>query len=193
MVLPLSFYQQEDVLSISKQLLGKVICSNIDECFVSGIICETEAYAGVKDKASHAYGNRRTARTEVMYSSGGYSYVYLCYGIHHLLNVVTNHQDVPHAILIRGIFPLEGKKIIQQRRKLKALSKNSCIGPGKVSQALGVTLSHNRQTYTKKNKLWIEDRSIEVDEQKILVGPRVGVDYAGEDASLPYRFQYAHF
>ena len=100
------FYLQEDVMAISKQLLGKYLFTNINNRVTAGIITETEAYAGITDKASHAYNNRRTKRTEVMFAAGGVCYVYLCYGIHHLFNIVTNQKDVPHAILIRAITPM---------------------------------------------------------------------------------------
>src|SRR5262245_49210922 len=98
--LPLSFFEGEDVVQIARDLLGKILATNFDRQFTSGRIVETEAYAGIVDRASHAYGGRRTARTEIMYRGGGTAYVYLCYGIHHLFNIVTNAVDVPHAILI---------------------------------------------------------------------------------------------
>lgn len=189
MRIPTSFFLQKDVVSLSKQLIGKVLCSNIDGEYASGIITETEAYNGVIDKASHAYNNRRTSRTEVMYSKGGVSYVYLCYGIHYLFNVVSNETDIPHAVLIRGILPLEGITIIQQRRNLKRWDKKACIGPGKVSQALGINKTHNAISLN-EDIIWLEDRKIKVLENEIIAGPRVGVDYAEEDALLPYRFQY---
>ncbi len=112
------FYQREDVLSISRELLGKILCTNFDGKFTNGMIVETEAYAGETDHASHAYGGRRTNRTETMYSPGGTAYVYLCYGIHHLFNVVTNAEDNPHAILIRAIEPIKGIESMLQRRNM---------------------------------------------------------------------------
>ena len=111
------FYQRDDVLLISHELLGKVLCTNFHGKLTSGIIVETEAYAGITDKASHAYGGRRTKRTKTMYASGGTAYVYLCYGIHHLFNIVTNKENIPHAVLIRAIQPRVGIDIILQRRK----------------------------------------------------------------------------
>lgn len=186
MILNNDWYQREDVIQLSKELLGKVLCTNINGEFTSGIIVETEAYAGISDKASHAYGGKRTPRTEVMYAEGGVAYVYLCYGIHKLFNIITNKKDVPHAILIRGIEPLEGRSIILQRRKVKS-EKNIGIGPGKVSQALAIDMQHNK-TDLQSSALWIEDRGIKIPEKAILSGPRIGIDYAGEDAKLPYRF-----
>lgn len=189
MKLPKDFYLQKDVLSVSQELIGKVLCTRMQGEFTSGIITETEAYAGVNDKASHAYGNRRTRRTETMYRQGGVSYVYLCYGIHHLLNVVTNSRDIPHAVLIRGIHPLQGKQTILKRRAVKNPGKDLCSGPGKVSQALGVKTKHDN-TSLLGNTIWIEDKNISVSSENIKTTPRIGVDYAGEDALLPYRFLY---
>src|ERR1700739_2187259 len=120
-----SFYLQEDVVLVAKDLLGKGLCTHINGKFTSGIITETEAYAGVFDKASHAFGGKRTPRNENMYARGGTLYVYLCYGIHHLFNVVTNNEDIPHAVLIRAIKPLEGIETILKRRKQKTLAKNT--------------------------------------------------------------------
>lgn len=197
MKLEKDFYLREDVVRISKELLGKYLFTKIDGKLCAGIITETEAYAGAIDKASHAYNNRRTNRTEIMFAEGGVSYVYLCYGIHHLFNVVTNYKDEPHAVLIRAIQPVEGIKTILERRKLEAgkstieqvLSGKKKIagGPGTVSQALGIQTKHTGLDLT-RNIIWIEDKNIQVKAKDIIIGPRVGVDYAGEDAKLPYRF-----
>ena len=138
MKLPKSFYTREDVVTISKELLGKYLFTKINRTITGGIITETEAYAGVIDRASHAYNDRRTARTEVMYMEGGVAYVYLCYGIHHLFNIVTNVKDVPHAILIRAIYPIEGTKTMLKRRKKESADLKFTIGPGSMSEALGI-------------------------------------------------------
>jgi DNA-3-methyladenine glycosylase len=106
--LPSEFYIRTDVVQVARDLLGKVLYTSFNHEITAGIIIETEAYAGVTDKASHAYNNRRTARTEIMYRTGGTAYVYLCYGIHSLFNIVTSVEDNPHAVLIRGIEPLHG-------------------------------------------------------------------------------------
>ncbi len=187
MKLPLSYYLNEDVVFLAKDLIGKVLCTSIEGEYTSGIITETEAYAGVNDKASHAYGNRFTERTKTMYEQGGISYVYLCYGIHHLFNVVSNTEGVPHAILIRGIQALEGIKIIKKRRNLNQLNFKSCIGPGKASQALRISTKYNASSLL-SDQIWIEDRAIEINDNDIKCGPRIGIDYAEEDALLPYRF-----
>ena len=185
-MLKASYYLNTDVVFLAKDLIGKTLCTRINNKLTCGIITETEAYAGVTDKASHAYGGRRTNRTETMYSKGGVSYVYLCYGIHRLFNIVTNTKDIPHAILIRAIYPTKGLEEIVKRRGAK-LSNNLCVGPGKVSQALGIDLMHNNLYLTGK-EIWLQDDQVKINENDIQTGPRIGVDYAGEDAKQPYRF-----
>jgi DNA-3-methyladenine glycosylase len=182
--LPASFYRRDDVVTVAKELLGKVLYTSFEKQVTAGMIIETEAYNGVHDKACHAYGGRRTARTEVMYSPGGVTYVYLCYGMHQLLNVVTGPQDIPSAVLIRALMPLEGIEIMQARRNKRQLL---AAGPGTVSQALGISKKHNGYSL-RSHEIWIEDQRQEVG--LIQAGPRVGVDYAQEDALLPYRFWY---
>ena len=193
-ILHRSYYLNSDVVFLARDLLGKHLVTQFDEKLTSGMIVETEAYAGVTDKASHAYGDRRTARTEVMYKTGGTAYVYFCYGVHSLFNIVTNMEGIPHAILIRGIIPSEGTDIMLQRTGKASLSKKFGIGPGNVSKALGIHYSQTGLDLTKKPLtkteigIWIEDRGFVVDPGKILVTTRIGVQYAGEDAALPYRF-----
>ncbi len=181
-----SYYLNPDVVFLAKDLIGKTLCTRINNVLTCGIITETEAYNGVIDKASHAYGERRTNRTETMYSKGGVSYVYLCYGIHRLFNIITNSNGTPHAVLIRAIYPTKGIEEIVKRRGLK-FSDKLCVGPGKVSQALGIDLIHNAISLTGK-EIWLQDDHIHINSKDIQVGPRIGVDYAGEDAKLPYRF-----
>jgi len=185
-MLKASYYLNPDVVALAKDLIGKTLCTRINGILTCGIITETEAYAGVNDKASHAYNGRRTNRTETMYSKGGVSYVYLCYGIHKLFNIVTNVKDTPHAILVRGIYPTVGVEEIVRRRGVK-LSHHLCIGPGKVSQALGIDMMHNNLSLTGK-EIWLQDDGIKINPNDIQIGPRIGVDYAGEDAKLPFRF-----
>ena len=181
------YYLQTDVVTLARDLLGKHLFTNIDGQVSAGIITETEAYAGENDKASHAYGNRRTSRTEIMFAQGGTAYVYLCYGIHHLFNVVTNVADVPHAILIRGIQPVEGLPAMMERRKKTKVNKNFSAGPGTAAQALGITTKLTGIDLL-GDEIWLEDRGLSVPDSDVLIGPRIGVDYAGEDAQLPYRF-----
>lgn len=182
-----SYYEQEDVVAIAKDLIGKTICTKIGGKVTCGMITETEAYAGVADQASHAYGGRRTKRNEVMYGHAGKSYVYLCYGLHHLFNIVTNKADIPHAVLIRAIKPTRGIATILRRRRQPALAKNTAGGPGTVSQALGISTLLNGVDLS-GSQIWIEDSELKIPEDKIIAGPRIGIDYAGEDAKLPYRF-----
>jgi DNA-3-methyladenine glycosylase len=192
--LPRSFYTRTDVVQIAIDLLGKEIFTRIGGTVTSGIICETEAYAGATDKASHAYNNRRTQRTEIMYTEGGTAYIYLCYGIHSLFNVVTNSMDVPHAVLIRGIMPSSGIETMLKRAGQKKSFKEFGIGPGNVSKLLGIHYSLsgsdliNNPENVKDPAIWIEDKGIITSPGMIESGPRIGVDYAGEDALLPYRF-----
>jgi DNA-3-methyladenine glycosylase len=181
------YYRDHNVVKLAKDLIGKVLYTHIGGQLTAGIITETEAYKGVIDKASHAFGGRRTSRTEVMYREGGVSYVYLCYGIHYLFNIVTASSDVPHAILIRAIKPYKGIETILKRRNSVTLKKGLCVGPGKVTMALGIDKKHNNLDLC-GDIVWVEEENIKLDRKKILVGPRIGVDYAGEDAKLPYRF-----
>jgi len=183
-----SFFLQEDVVDIAQSLLGKELFTSFEGKTCSGIITETEAYAGVTDKASHAFGGRRTARTETMYAKGGTAYVYLCYGIHHLFNVVTNQADIPHAVLIRAIFPIQGVDEILNCRKQSKLSKTTSGGPGTVASALGIKTHHSGLDLTHHPEIGIYNRGLVIPKDRIKIGKRIGVDYAKEDADLPYRF-----
>ncbi|HUQ66311.1 MAG TPA: DNA-3-methyladenine glycosylase [Flavitalea sp.] len=186
--LPLSFYLRPDVAEIARDLLGKIIVTKFGGINTIGRITETEAYNGIHDKASHAYGGRRTNRTEIMYARGGVAYVYLCYGIHYLFNVVTNVADIPHAVLIRAIDPVKGKD--EMLTRLNKIRKEGIIkGPGNASRALGITLAHTGDSLTRKD-FYIADDGYIINPSKIIAGPRIGVAYALEDALLPYRFIY---
>ena len=190
MILKEGFYTRKDVVKIARELLGKVLVTEIDGVLTSGMIVETEAYAGAADKASHAYGNKRTPRTETMYAHGGVAYVYLCYGIHHLFNVVTYVQDVPHAVLIRAIEPIEGIEHMLLRRGKPALHPSLTAGPGSMSAALGIRTSLSGVSLL-DGSVYIEDRGIKIPATQITAATRVGVGYAQEDAMLPYRFYIA--
>lgn len=187
MKLPLSYYSNQDVLFLAQDLLGKILFTAINGEITAGIIVETEAYLGVLDKASHAYGGRRTDRTETLYSHGGISYVYLCYGIHHLFNIVTSVKDEPHAVLIRAVEPLIGKDIMEFRRNMPADKAAISSGPGSVAKALGIDKSFNKKNMD-GNEIWIEDHEIQYAPDDIIKAPRIGVAYAQEDALLPWRF-----
>lgn len=191
---PLPFYLQPDVVQIARDLMGKHLVTNMEGVISSGIICETEAYAGTTDKASHAFGGRRTKRTEIMYARGGTAYVYLCYGIHSLFNIVTNVEGIPHAVLIRSVIPDKGIEAMLHRAGKIKVTKDFGIGPGRVSKILGIHYSHSGLDLVNKPEnidgpaIWIEDNGIPVNPSLIKSGTRVGVDYAGRDALLPYRF-----
>ena len=181
------YYLNEDVVSLAKDLLGKILYTKIDDEITAGIIVETEAYFGVKDKASHAYGGRRTNRTETMYSNGGIAYVYLCYGMHNLFNIVSSKENDPHAVLIRGIEPLVGIDIIEQRRNMPHTKGAISAGPGSAAKALGIDKTFNAKNLT-GDEIWIEDHGIRYLDEDIAATPRVGIAYAKEHALLPWRF-----
>ncbi|WP_214070626.1 DNA-3-methyladenine glycosylase [Mucilaginibacter sp. dw_454] len=187
MKLPLSFYQRNDVVTISRELLGKYLFTCINGEVTGGYIVETEAYNGVVDRASHAFENRLTPRTKVMYMNGGVAYVYLCYGIHEMFNVVTSVEGHPHAILIRAIHPTDGLEVMQYRRKMTEVKRTITSGPGSVAQALGISRQINAINL-QSDTLWIEDRGMVIPDEQIAAVPRVGVAYAKQDALLPYRF-----
>jgi len=182
-----SFYTRPNVVHIARELLGKVLVTEIGGERTAGTISETEAYAGSIDRASHAFGGRRTQRNEPMYGIGGTAYVYLCYGIHHLFNVVTNVAGFPHAVLIRAVHPIEGIDTIADRRSPAPCTTG---GPGTLSQALGIRTIHSGLDLC-GDTIWIEDRGHLVPKRSVLIGPRIGVEYAGDDALLPYRFRIA--
>lgn len=181
------FFQNENVVDLARQLLGKVIVTNFGGAITSGIISETEAYAGSIDKASHAFGNRRTKRTETLFQSGGIAYVYLCYGIHHLFNFVSSKEGIPHAVLLRGIYPLDGIAEMESRVNKKFINYRFADGPGKLTRSLGISTKHDGLNL-EHDQIWVEDRGWQVTDDMVCIGPRIGVDYAGEDALLPYRF-----
>ena len=187
MKLPLSYYLNQDVIFLAKDLLGKVLFTEINGDLTAGIIVETEAYFGVIDKASHAYGGRRTGRTETLYNQGGVSYVYLCYGIHHLFNIVSSVEGEPHAVLVRAVEPLTGTEIMEMRRNVPASKTAISSGPGSAAKALGIDRSFNNKDLT-GNEIWIENYGIKYSADEIISGPRIGVAYAREDALLPWRF-----
>lgn len=185
--LPFSFYQNNDVNSLAVQLLGKQLYTYVEGHLTGGIIVETEAYKGVIDKASHAYGGRFTNRTQVMYAAGGLAYVYLCYGIHHLFNVVTAPEGTPHAVLIRGLEPVTGVDVMLQRRNMIALKPNLTAGPGALAKALAIDKVLNAKDL-QGEEIWIADTGMSVKPENIAAVPRVGVAYAEDHALLPWRY-----
>jgi DNA-3-methyladenine glycosylase len=182
-----SFYTRQDVVQVAQDLLGKHLYTKHDDILTGGIIVETEAYSGVGDKACHAHLNRRTKRTEIMYHEGGIAYVYLVYGIYNLFNIITNAEGQADAVLVRAIEPTEGIEEMLLRRNMANPKPNLTAGPGVMSIALGIDRKHYGTSLT-GDTIWIEDRGISVPAEGMAIGPRIGIDYAGEDALLPWRF-----
>lgn len=184
--LPVHFYNRPDVLLIARELIGKIIVTSWNGVVTSGRIVESEAYDGVTDRASHAFGGRRTNRNETMYAAPGTAYVYICYGIHHLFNVITNKKEIPHAVLIRSLEPLSGIDVMSERRRKKpdfSITK----GPGSLSVALGISKKHDGYSLN-SHELYIADDGFRYSENQIACSPRIGVESAREAAKFPYRF-----
>lgn len=184
--LPLSFYLRDDAVAVAKELLGKVLVTAWNGERTSGRIVETEAYAGEMDRASHA-SKGRTDRTEVMFGSGGRAYVYLCYGVHQMFNIVTAVEGVPHAVLIRAVEPIEGKAIMLKRTGKKKWDETLTSGPGRVGKAFGFHTSQCGVSLT-GDELFVADDGFRVGANDVASSPRIGVDYAGEHAAWHYRF-----
>ena len=183
--LGIEFYNRSDVLAIAKQLLGKILVTRFNGILTSGRIVETEAYIGLTDKASHSYGGKRTARNEHMYATPGTGYVYICYGMHHLFNVVTNKKDIPDAVLIRAVEPVEGITTMLIRTGKKKPDNTLTKGPGNVGKALGISKIHSGSNLL-GNKIFIADDGWAG--TSIAASKRIGVESAGAAALLPYRF-----
>ena len=182
-----AFYKRKDVITIAKELLGKIIVTDIAGIKTSVRIAETEAYVALVDKASHAYKGRRTGRNEYMYSEGGTVYVYICYGIHSMLNVVTNDKQIPDAVLIRAGDPIEGIEIMAERTGKRIFDNTLTKGPGNLAKALGINKSHSGFIYG-EHQIDIFKDSFRLTENEIGISKRIGVQSAGADALLPYRF-----
>lgn len=186
--LPIKFYESTDVLQVAKDLLGKIVVTQIDGKKTSGRIVETEAYVAFTDKASHAYNARRTTRNEHMYAAAGTAYVYICYGMHQMLNVVTNKKEIPDAVLIRAIEPMEGISVMLARTGKTKLDNKLTKGPGNVAKALGIFKLHSG-LHLRGNQIFLaEDKESILMQEHIAASKRIGVDSAGADALLPYRF-----
>lgn len=183
-------FAHEDVVQHSRDLLGKVIVTHIDGQRTESLIVETEAYRAPDDRACHAHLNRYTQRTKTMFEPGGTAYIYLCYGIHHLFNIITGPAGMAHAVLIRAVAPIAGWEVMQSRRARPRVDFQLTAGPGKLSQAIGLTRALNGVALDTHPDVWIEDRSVTFDE--IAAGPRIGIDYAGDYwKAVPWRFWWA--
>jgi len=185
--LPAEFYYRQDVVSIARELIGKFVFSNIDGHISGGMIVETEAYRGPDDRGSHAYNGRRTPRNEIMYARGGLVYMYICYGIHDMFNIVTAGEGTSHAILIRAIQPVEGLDIMRERRGIYDQDWRLCQGPGALAKALGLAIIHNGTDLT-GNEIWLEDRKTVIDPVNIMASARVGMNFEGPYKTIPWRF-----
>ena len=185
--LPIHFYKRDDVVLIARELLGKYLFTCIDGIISGGYIVEAEAYNGIIDRAAHSYGGRLTPRTKTMFEAGGIAYVYLCYGIHEMFNIVVSTESDPRAVLIRAVHPTEGIEAMLYRRNMLAVKSNITAGPGSVAQAFGIDRKLNGISL-QSDMLWLEDRGLTFIDEQVAAVPRVGVAYAKEDALLPYRF-----
>lgn len=179
------FYLHTDVALLARMLLGKVVVTKFNNAYTAARIVETEAYAGIADRASHAYNGRRTERTEVMFGEGGAAYVYLCYGIHHMFNIVTNQKNIPDAVLIRGVEPLEGTQWMLERFNKTGMEPSIGRGPGNAAKALGIFTQHTG-TSLLSSRFFIADDGFT--SPTIMKGKRIGIDYAGAHAEWLYRF-----
>jgi DNA-3-methyladenine glycosylase len=180
--LPRSFYEQPTV-DVAKQLLGKYLVRKHPQGVTVGRIVETEAYVGPHDLACHA-SHGRTPRTEVMFGSAGHAYVYFVYGVHYMLNLVTEAFNLPAAVLIRALEPIAGIELMETRRRT-AQRRALCSGPGKLCQAFAIDRSLNAADLC-GDIIHIEDSGQPV--PKFLAKPRIGVDYAGKWKDKPFRF-----
>ncbi len=185
--LSLDFYNRKDVVRIAKDLLGKIVVTRFNDQTTSGRIVETEAYVALTDKASHSFSGRRTSRNEHMYSPAGTAYVYICYGMHQMLNIVTNDEGIPDAILIRAIEPIEGINIMLQRTGKTHADYTLTKGPGNVGKALGI-YKHHSGLLLLDNLISINEDGKMHNDEEIGISARIGVESAGPDALLPYRF-----
>ncbi|MBN8651906.1 MAG: DNA-3-methyladenine glycosylase [Cytophagales bacterium] len=184
LILAPDFYQQPNVVAIARKLLGKVLITRINGEVTAGRIIETEAYS-YKERGCHAYNNKQTPRNEIMFVMGGVAYVYLCYGMHNLFNIVTNKTGKAEAVLIRALEPVAGQEVMLARMNTKKLNRITS-GPGKLTRAFGIDRSLNGISLL-NSKITLEDAA-PINSKKIVATTRIGIDYAGTDALLPWRF-----
>jgi DNA-3-methyladenine glycosylase len=180
--IPRSFYEQ-NTLDVARQLLGKYLVREHSDGLAIGRIVETEAYIGPDDKACHA-SRGRTPRTEVMFGQAGHAYVYLIYGFHYMLNIVTEAIDLPAAVLVRAVEPSEGIALMQSRRGTQQL-RGLASGPGKLCQAFAIDRKLNGGDLC-GDVIYLEDRGEPV--PKVMTTARIGVEYAGKWKRKPWRF-----
>ncbi len=188
MVLPRRFYER-DPLVVAQELLGKIVVHETSEGVTSGRVVETEAYLGPEDKASHAFGNLRTKRTQTQFGPKGHAYIYLIYGMYYCFNVTSGAvSGKPEAVLFRALEPLEGVELMMKRRpRAKGKKENLANGPGKLCQALGLTKVQNGADLTVP-PFYIEDDGFAVSRDGVVQTTRIGVDYADDWKHKPWRF-----
>lgn len=184
---PIEFYRRDDVVQIAFDLIGKDLYTCIDGKICAGTIVETEAYRGPEDRASHAFNNRRTLSNEMMYSAGGKVYMYICYGIHDMLNIVTGAEGCSHAVLIRAIEPHTGIEHMRERRNLLNNDRRLCQGPGSLAKAMGLNKSHNGLDIL-SDRIWIEDTGKRFSDDEIRASARIGLNFEGPYKKIPWRF-----
>lgn len=187
-ILKRDFYTRTDTLRVARELLGKLlVVPSEGGGRVSGRVVEVEAYLGVEDKGAHSYGGRRTRRTETMFGVGGRAYVFFVYGMHHQFNVVTGPEGLPHVVLVRAVEPEEGVEVMRSRRPVPK-ERELTSGPGKLCRALGIDLTFDGEDLTTGRRVWLEETGVRFKPEEIATGPRIGIDYAAEDALKPWRF-----
>lgn len=188
-ILPQDYYLTSDVIFLAQNLLGKIIVSEVDGVQTSAKIVETEAYKAPEDRASHAFGNKRTKRTDPVFRRGGIAYIYLCYGIHNLFNIVTGPKDTPHVVLIRAVEPVEGIEVMRSRRVIKQSDIHLTNGPGKWTVAMGIDRAYNSYTlYQESDPVKIINQEA-ISRDDIISSERIGIAYAGDYAHRPWRFR----
>lgn len=186
--LPRSFYLQ-DSRTVARELIGKVLARRVGNAVLAGRIVETEAYAGACDAASHAYRNRRTDRTDILFGAGGYAYVFLIYGLHACMNVVAGEENCGEGVLLRALEPLRGIEIMRRARGC-ADPCRLCAGPGNLTRAMGITTADYGLDLC-GDTLYIEDDGFLAPPALVKTSPRIRVEYADEDGLLPWRFYLA--
>jgi DNA-3-methyladenine glycosylase len=185
--LPRSFYSR-DAETVAKELLGQIFITRLPQGETRGLIVETEAYLGREDKAAHSFGGKKTQRNEVLYGPAGHAYIYLIYGLYHLFNIVVGEPGDPQAVLIRALEPLAGFEIMAKRRKTEQ-KKLLTSGPGRLSEAMGITRQLNGENLLGE-PLFIAKGTDEP--REIIAKPRIGIDYAQEWVDKPLRFYLAN-
>lgn len=189
------FYLQP-TLKVAKELLGKYFIYQTRQGKLVGKIVETEAYLGPQDRASHAFGNKKTLRNQAEYLKGGHIYIYLVYGMYWQLNISTASEGKPECVLIRSLEPIEGISQMAKNRKIEPFTKSGAInpnltnGPGKLCQAMKLDKSHYGLDLVKSGQVYLEDRGEKILKSAVKTGPRIGIDYAGSWKNKPWRFYF---